>query len=207
MGNVARSIQAEMSHLLNTQKQPSPSDVKRIIGINQQLISMGQQPTEDQNTEIREVQFKAKVLDNELMHIIVLENDLTLAEDISHKLSSARFEISIISSISKIRPYFKHNTSCISANFHNLNNTQNTQLNYTRWLHAINSLTERQLQQKYRVLIIDDQKYLSDYYASILKTSDFLPDLILLDLYRPFPLMTYCSQYNHASSVGGQCMS
>ncbi|MFT6114277.1 MAG: hypothetical protein ACJA10_001218 [Oleispira sp.] len=68
-------------------------------------------------------------------------------------------------------------------------------------------MTERQLQQKYRVLIIDDQKYLSDYYASILKTSDFLPDLILLDLYRPFPLMTYCSQYNHASSVGGQCMS
>jgi diguanylate cyclase (GGDEF)-like protein len=245
MGNVARSIQAEMSPFFNTQKQPSPSDVKRIIGINQQLISMMQQPTKDQNTEIREVQFKAKVLDNELMHIIVLENDLTLAEDISHKLSSASFEISIISSISKIRPYFKKNTSCIIANLDNLNDTQITQLgkiekiqssiplifisenssiqarlkavqaggqafitkplDYTQLLHAIDSLTERQLQQKYRVLIIDDQKSLSDYYASILKASDFevlavnspehelmpaltdfVPDLILLDLYMPF---------------------
>lgn len=59
--------------------------------------------------------------------------------------------------------------------------------------------------QKYRVLIIDDQKSLSDYYSSILETSefevlavnnpenelmpaltDFVPDLILLDLYMPY---------------------
>jgi diguanylate cyclase (GGDEF)-like protein len=78
-------------------------------------------------------------------------------------------------------------------------------LDYTLLLKAIDSLTERQLIQKFRVLIIDDQKSLSDYYASILQDAgfevltvndpqhqlmpaltDFVPDLILLDLYMPY---------------------
>jgi diguanylate cyclase (GGDEF)-like protein len=245
IGSVAKSMQTEMSPFFRTHKQPSPSEIKRIIGVNQQLISMMQQPTGDHNTEIREVLFKAKMLDNELMHIIVLEDDPALAEDISHKLSSASFEVSVIPNISQIKPYFKKNTSCIIANLDNLNDTQikllgeieeirssiplifiaenssiqarlkavqaggqafiTKPLDFTQLLHAIDSLTERQLQQKYRVLIIDDQKSLSDYYASILKESDFevlavnnpehelmpaltdfVPDLILLDLYMPF---------------------
>ena len=245
IGSVAKSMQTEMSPFFRTHKQPSPSEIKRILGVNQQLMSMMQQPTGDQNTEIREVLFKAKMLDNELMHIIVLEDDPALAEDISHKLTSASFEISVIPNISQIKPYFKKNTSCIIANLDNLNDTQikllgeieeirssiplifiaenssiqarlkavqaggqafiTKPLDYTQLLHAIDSLTERQLQQKYRVLIIDDQKSLSDYYASILKESDFevlavnnpehdlmpaltdfVPDLILLDLYMPF---------------------
>ena len=245
IGSVAKSMQTEMSPFFRTHNQPSPSEIKRILGVNQQLMSMMQQPTGDQNTEIREVLFKAKMLDNELMHIIVLEDDPALAEDISHKLTSASFEISVIPNISQIKPYFKKNTSCIIANLDNLNDTQikllgeieeirssiplifiaenssiqarlkavqaggqafiTKPLDYTQLLHAIDSLTERQLQQKYRVLIIDDQKSLSDYYASILKESDFevlavnnpehdlmpaltdfVPDLILLDLYMPF---------------------
>ncbi|OUS40213.1 hypothetical protein A9R00_07175, partial [Oleispira antarctica] len=78
-------------------------------------------------------------------------------------------------------------------------------VDYTQLLQAIDSLTERQLVQKYRVLIVDDQKSLSDYYASILEAAgfevltvnnpqhelmpaltDFVPDLILLDLYMPY---------------------
>ena len=78
-------------------------------------------------------------------------------------------------------------------------------VDYTQLLQAIDSLTERQLMQKYRVLIVDDQKSLSDYYATILESADFevmsvnhpetelmpaltdfTPDLILLDLYMPY---------------------
>ena len=245
IGNVANSLQAEMSHFFRTHKQPSPSEIKRIIGINQQLVSMMQQPTGDQNTDIREVLFKAKVLGNELLHIIVLEDDPTLAQDIKHKLASTSFEISVIPNIAQIKPFFKDNTSCIIANLDNLNDTQikllgkieeirssipliflsqdnsiqarlkavqaggqafiTKPLDYTQLLHSIDTLTERNLQQKFRVLIVDDQKSLSDYYASILQASDFevlavnnpehelmpaltdfVPDLILLDLYMPY---------------------
>lgn len=245
IGNVAKSMQAEMSKFFRANEQPSPSESKRILGINQQLISMMQQPTGDQNTDIREVLFKAKVLDNELMHIIVLEDDPTLARDIEQKLSSTSFEITIIPNIAQIKPFFKDNTSCIIANLDNLNDTQikllgnieeirssipliflsednsidarlkavqaggqafiTKPLDYTQLLRTIDSLTERHLQKKYRVLIVDDQKSLSDYYASILRASDFevqtvnnpehelmpaltdfVPDLILLDLYMPY---------------------
>jgi diguanylate cyclase (GGDEF)-like protein len=245
IGNVAMSLQTEMSHFFRTHEQPSPSEIKRIIGINQQLISMMQQPTGDQNTDIREVLFKAKVLDKELLHIIVLEDDPTLAQDIKQKLSSTSFEISVIPNIAQIKPFFKDNTSCIIANLDNLNDTQikllgkieeirssipliflsqdnsiqarlkavqaggqafiTKPLDYTQLLHSIDTLTERNLQQKFRVLIVDDQKSLSDYYASILQASDFevlavnnpehelmpaltdfVPDLILLDLYMPY---------------------
>jgi len=245
IGNVAKSMQAEMATFFKTHEQPSPSETKRIIGINQQLISMMQQPTGDQNTDIREVLFKAKVTDSELMHIIVLEDDPTLAQDIKQKLSSTSFDISVIPNIAQIKPYFKDNTNCIIANLDNLNDTQikllgeieeirssipliflsddnsiNARLkavqaggqafitkpiDYTLLLHTIDSLTERHLQQKYRVLIVDDQKSLSDYYSSILRASDFevlavnnpehelmpaltefVPDLILLDLYMPY---------------------
>lgn len=245
IGNVANSLQTEMSHFFRTHEQPSPSEIKRIIGINQQLISMMQQPTGDQNTDIREVLFKAKVLDNELLHIIVLEDDPTLAQDIKHKLASTSFEISVIPNIAQIQPFFKDNTSCIIANLDNLNDTQikllgkieeirssipliflsqdnsiqarlkavqaggqafiTKPIDYTQLLHSIDTLTERNLQQKFRVLIVDDQKSLSDYYASILLASDFevlavnnpehelmpaltdfVPDLILLDLYMPY---------------------
>ena len=245
IGNVAKSLQAEMSPFFRSHEQPSPSETKRIIGINQQLISMMQQPTGNHSTQIREVLFKAKVLDNELMHIIVLEDDPALAEDIQHKLSSASFEISVIPNIAQIKPFFKDNTCCIIANLDNINDTQikligeieeirssipliflskdNSMqarlkavqaggqafiikpLDYTQLLRTIDSLTERHLQKKYRVLIVDDQKSLSDYYASILEASDFEvlavndpehelmpalidfePDLILLDLYMPY---------------------
>ena len=245
IGNVAKSLQAEMSPFFKTDKYPNPSKMKRIIGINQQLLGMMHQPLGNQSSQIREVLFKAKMLDKELMHIIVLEDDLILAKDIKQKLSSTSFEISAIASDDQIQPYFKSNTSCIIANLDNLNDTQlklmsdmeeirssiplifisenhsiqarlkavqsggqafiTKPLDHTQLLHAIDSLTERQLQQKYRVLIVDDQKSLSDYYASILEASDFevlavnnpehelmsaltdfVPDLILLDLYMPF---------------------
>lgn len=245
IGNVAKSLQAVMSPFFRTHEQPSPSDTKRIIGINQQLISMLLHPTEDHNTKIREVLFKAKIFDHEFMHIILIEDDPTLAQDIKQKLSSTNFEISVIANIAQIKPHFKDNTSCIIANLDNLNDKQiqllgeieeirssipliflsqdNSiqarlkavqsggqafiikPLDYTQLLHAIDSLTERQLQKKYRVLIVDDQKSLSDYYSSILRASDFevlavnhpehelmpaltdfVPDLILLDLYMPY---------------------
>ena len=77
-------------------------------------------------------------------------------------------------------------------------------IDYNQLLHSIDSLTERQQTQAYKVLIIDDQKSLSDYYAEILEQAgfsvccvndpahelmpalnDYVPDLILLDLYMP----------------------
>lgn len=245
IGNMAKSMQMEMSPFFKSDQQPNPSKIKRIISINQQLLSMLQQPAGVQNTKIREVLFKAKVLNNELIHIIVIENDPVLAEDIRHKLSSASFEISVIPNIAQIKPAFKDNTCCILANLDNLNDTQikligeieeirlsiplifisadnsmqarlkavqaggqafiTKPIDYTQLLHTIDSLTERHLQKKYRVLIVDDQQSLSDYYSSILTTSgfevlavndpehelmpaliDFMPDLILLDLYMPY---------------------
>jgi diguanylate cyclase (GGDEF)-like protein len=245
IGNIAKSMQAEMSPFFRSDKKPNPSEMKRIIGINEQLLSMLQLPTGVQNTKIREVLFKANVINHELMHVIVLEDEPTLAEDISHKLASAGFEISIIADITQIKSFFKENTCCILANLDNLNNEQITlvaeieeirssipliflskdnsmqarlkavqaggqafiirPLDYTQLLRAIDSLTERHLQKKYRVLIVDDQKSLSDYYSSILAASnfevlavndpehqlmpaliDFVPDLILLDLYMPY---------------------
>jgi diguanylate cyclase (GGDEF)-like protein len=245
IGSVANSLQAELSPFFKSAELPNSNESKRIIGINEQLISMMAQPTSNQNTKIREVLFKAKVSDGDLLHIIVLEDDPKLADDIKHKLSSTNFEITTIPNIAQVKPCFKQNTSCIIANLDNLNekqvellgnieeirstipliflssdNSVNARLkavqaggqafiikplDYTQLLQAIDSLTERQLMQKYKVLIIDDQKSLSDYYSSILEASDFevlavndpqnelmpaltdfVPDLILLDLYMPY---------------------
>jgi diguanylate cyclase (GGDEF)-like protein len=245
IGNIAKSMQAEMSPFFRSDNKPNPSEMKRIIGINEQLLSMLQLPTGVQNTKIREVLFKANVINHELLHIIVLEDEPTLAEDISHKLASAGFEISIITDITQIKSFLKENTCCILANLDNLNDEKITlvaeieeirssipliflskdnsmqarlkavqaggqafiskPLDYTQLLRAIDSLTERHLQKKYRVLIVDDQKSLSDYYSNILAASnfevlavndpehqlmpaliDFVPDLILLDLYMPY---------------------
>lgn len=245
IGNIAKSLQGEMSPFFSSHKLPDDLESKRMLGINKQLISIMQNPTSDQNTEIREVLFKPKILDNELLHIIVLEDDPTLAQDMSHKLASTSFEITVIPGIAQIKPSFQDNTSCIIANLDNLNDKQIKLLgeieevrstiplifisqdnsidarlkavksggqafilkpvDYTQLLQAIDSLTERQLLQKYRVLIVDDQKSLSDYYATILESADFevmsvnhpetelmaaltdfTPDLILLDLYMPY---------------------
>lgn len=245
IGSIAKSLQAEMSPFFRSHKLPDDLEAKRMQGINRQLISIMQNPASDQNTEIREVLFKPKILDNELLHIIVLEDDPTLAQDMIHKLSSTSFEITVIPGIAQIKPSFQENTSCIIANLDNLNDTQIKLLgeieevrssiplifisqdnsidarlkavksggqafilkpvDYTQLLQAIDSLTERQLMQKYRVLIVDDQKSLSDYYATILESADFevmsvnhpetelmpaltdfTPDLILLDLYMPY---------------------
>lgn len=245
IGSVAKSLQAEMSPFFRSHNFPDDIESKRMLGINKQLISMMQNPASDQNTEIREVLFKPKILDNELLHIIVLEDDPTLAQDMIHKLSSTSFEITVIPGIAQIKPSFQENTSCIIANLDNLNDKQIKLLgeieevrssiplifisqdnsidarlkavksggqafilkpvDYTQLLQAIDSLTERQLMQKYRVLIVDDQKSLSDYYATILEgadfevmsvnhpetelmaaLTDFTPDLILLDLYMPY---------------------
>ena len=245
IGSIAKSLQAEMAPFFSSHKLPDDLEAKRMQGINRQLISIMQNPASDQNTDIREVLFKPKILDNELLHIIVLEDDPTLAQDMIHKLSSTSFEITVIPGIAQIKPSFQENTSCIIANLDNLNDTQIKLLgeieevrssiplifisqdnsidarlkavksggqafilkpvDYTQLLQAIDSLTERQLMQKYRVLIVDDQKSLSDYYATILESADFevmsvnhpetelmpaltdfTPDLILLDLYMPY---------------------
>jgi FixJ family two-component response regulator len=213
IGAVAKSLQNEMSPYFRSQQLPDSASSKRISGIYEQLSSMMQQPTGDQNTEIREVHFKPKKHDNELSHIIVLEDDPNLAQDIKHKLASTSFEITVISGIAQIKPSFQDNTSCIIANLDNLNEkqlallanieevrsslplifiSQDTSIgarlkavqaggqafivkpvDYTQLLQAIDSLTERALMQKYRVLIVDDQKSLSDYYSSILENADF----------------------------------
>ncbi len=245
IGSVAKSLQTEMSSFFHSHDLPDSITTKRILGINEQLVSMMQHPAGDQNTDIREVLFKPKILDNDLLHIIVLEDDPKLALDIKHKLSSTNFEITVIPGIAQIKPSFQDNTSCIIANLDNLNSKQINLLgkieevrsslplifisaknsidarlkavqaggqafivkpvDYTQLLQAIDSLTERELTQKYRVLIVDDQKSLSEYYSSILKQagfevmavnhpetelmpalSDFIPDLILLDLYMPY---------------------
>ncbi|MBL4796015.1 MAG: diguanylate cyclase [Oleispira sp.] len=245
IGAVAKTLQAEMSSFFRSHKIPDKIESKRILGINKQLVSMMQQPADDQNTKIREVLFKPKVLDNELLHILLLEDDPKLAQDIKHKLSSTSFEITVIPGIAQIHPSFQTNTCCIIANLDNLNNKQIQLLgeveevrsslplifisqdnsidarlkavkaggqafivkpiDYTQLLQAIDSLTERDLAHKFRVLIVDDQKSLSDYYASILRSADFevltvndpqhdlmpaltdfVPDLILLDLYMPY---------------------
>lgn len=245
IGAVAKTLQGEMSPFFQSKNLPDSITAKRIKGINKQLISMMQQPTGDQNTEIREVHFKPKILDNDVMHIIILEDDPKLAMDMKHKLASTNFEISIISGIAQIKPSFQENTNCLIANLDSLNDKQlallaeieevqstlplifisednsiNARLkavqaggqafivkpiDYTQLLQAVDSLTERALMQKYRVLIVDDQKSLSDYYSSILASAnfdvlsvnqpetelmpaltDFVPDLILLDLYMPY---------------------
>jgi len=245
IGTVANSLQSEMSPFFRSEKTPDKNLIKRINGINEQLLSMMMQPTGDQNTDIREVLFKPKVADEGLMHILVIEDDPKLAQDIKQKLSSTSFEITIIPNIAQIKPSFQKNTRCIIANLDNLNDKQIALLgsieevrsslplifisednsidarlkavqvggqafitkpvDYTQLLQAIDSLTERQLIQKYRVLIVDDQKSLSDYYASILEEAgfevmsvnhpqkelmpaltEFVPDLILLDLYMPY---------------------
>lgn len=245
IGAVANTLQTEMSPFFRSKTAPDKTETKRILGIYKQLISMMQQPTEDQNTDIREVLFKSKILDNELLHILLIEDDPKLAEDIKQKLTSTNFEITSIPGIAQIQPSFQENTCCIIANLDNLNSKQIQllgeveeirsslplifisednnidarlkavkaggqafivkPLDYTQLLQAIDSLTERQLVQKYRVLVIDDQKSLSDYYAAILRSADFdvltvsdpqhelmpaltdfVPDLILLDLYMPY---------------------
>jgi diguanylate cyclase (GGDEF)-like protein len=245
IGAVAKTLQAETSPFFRSHKLPSTIESKRIDGIYKQLISMMQQPSDDQNTDIREVLFKPKILDNELLHILLIEDDPKLADDIKHKLSSTSFEITVIPGIAQIHPSFQKNTCCIIANLDNLNSKQIQLLgeieevrsslplifiskdnsidarlkavkaggqafivkpiDYTQLLQAIDSLTERELVQKFRVLIIDDQKSLSDYYAAILRSADFevltvndpqhdlmpaltdfVPDLILLDLYMPY---------------------
>jgi len=245
IGAVANSLQNEMSPFFRSEKALDKSLIKLINGINEQLLSMMQQPTGDQNTDIREVLFKPKVFDEGLMHILVIEDDPKLAQDIKQKLSSTSFEITIIPNIAQIKPSFQENTRCIIANLDNLNAKQiellgsieevrsslplifisednsidarlkavqaggqafiTKPVDYTQLLQAIDSLTERQLIQKYRVLIVDDQKSLSDYYASILEEAgfevmsvnhpqkklmqaltEFVPDLILLDLYMPY---------------------
>jgi diguanylate cyclase (GGDEF)-like protein len=245
MGSVAKTLQAEMSSFFKSHQQPGDVENKRIFATYKQLLSIMQQPAQDQNTKIREVLFKPKVLDNELLHILLIEDDPKLAQDIKHKLSSTSFEITVIPGIAQIHSSFQSNTCCIIANLDNLNSKQIQLLgeieevrsslslifisdensidarlkavkaggqafivkpiDYTQLLKAIDSLTERQLVQKFRVLIIDDQKSLSDYYASILQDAgfevltvnhpqhqlmpaltDFVPDLILLDLYMPY---------------------
>lgn len=245
IGNIAKLMQDEMSPLFRSDKHPTESEIQHIIGINQQLLSMMQQAETDPKTEIREIQFKAKIIDKEFMHIIVLENDPVLAKDIKQKLTSTSFEISTISEISQITSSVQKNTGCIIVSLDSLaaedlitlgnierirvsiplifiseSSSINARLkavqaggqafiskplDYTQVLRSIDSLTERQQQQQYRILIIDDQKSLSDYYASILETSDFEvlsvnnpehelmpaladfePDLILLDLYMPY---------------------
>ena len=245
IGNIAKLMQDEMSPFFRSDKHPTETEIQHIIGINQQLLSMMQQAETDPKTEIREIQFKAKIIDKEFMHIIVLENDPVLAKDIKQKLTSTSFEISTISEISQITSSVQKNTGCIIVSLDSLaaedlitlgnierirasipliftsgNSDINARLkavqaggqafiskplDYTQVLRSIDSLTERQQQQQYRILIIDDQKSLSDYYASILKASDFEvlsvnnpehelmpaladfePDLILLDLYMPY---------------------
>lgn len=78
-------------------------------------------------------------------------------------------------------------------------------VDYAHLLQAIDNLTGRQMHQAYRVLIIDDQQSLTDYYGEVLRQAnfevcavnnpeeelmkalnDFVPDLILLDLYMPY---------------------
>lgn len=179
------------------------------------------------------------------MHILLIEHDSKLAHDISQKLTSTNFEVTVINDINKLRPNLRLSTCCIIANLDDLNskdvevlgkveevrcslpliflskdNSIGTRLkavqaggqsfiikplDYTLLLQAIDSLTERELVEEFRVLIIDDQKSLSDYYASILESAgfevmtvnnpqhglmpaltDFVPDLILLDLYMPY---------------------
>jgi diguanylate cyclase (GGDEF)-like protein len=245
IGAVAKILQAEMSPFFSSNQLPNTVKNQRILGINKQLTSMLQQPTDDQNTDIREVLFKPKIFDNELMHILLIEQDSILAQDISQKLTSTNFEITVITRITELRPNLRLNTCCIIANLDNLDseaieslgkveevrcslplifiskdNSIDARLkavqaggqsfivkplDYTLLLHSIDTLTERQLVEKFRVLIIDDQKSLSDYYASILEGSgfevlavndpknglmpaltDFVPDLILLDLYMPY---------------------
>lgn len=245
IGNIAKLMQDEMSPFFRSDKHPTETEIQHIIGINQQLLSMMQQAETDPKTEIREIQFKAKIIDKEFMHIIVLENDPVLAKDIKQKLTSTSFEISTISEISQITSSVQKNTGCIIVSLDSLaaedlitlGNIERIRasipliltsessdinarlkavqaggqafiskpLDYTQVLRSIDSLTERQQQQQYRILIIDDQKSLSDYYASILKASDFEvlsvnnpehelmpaladfePDLILLDLYMPY---------------------
>jgi diguanylate cyclase (GGDEF)-like protein len=245
IGNIAKLMQDEMSPFFRSDKRPTEPEIQHIIGINQQLLSMMQQAETDPKTEIREIQFKAKIIDKEFIHIIVLENDPVLAKDIKQKLTSTSFEISTISEISQITSSVQANTGCIIVSLDSLAAEDLTALgniekirasipliftsesssisarlkavqaggqafiskplDYTQVLRSIDSLTERQQQQQYRILIIDDQKSLSDYYASILKASDFEvlsvnnpehelmpaladfePDLILLDLYMPY---------------------
>jgi diguanylate cyclase (GGDEF)-like protein len=245
IGAVAKSLQAEMSPLFSSSQLPDTVKNQCILGINKQLTSMLQQPTDDQNTDIREVLFKPKILNNTPLHILLIEDDPKLAQDITHKLTSARFEITVIPGIAQIQPSLKINTCCIIANLDNLNSKQiellgevdeirstlplifisqdhsidarlkavqaggqsfiTKPLDYTLLLQAIDALTERELVENFRVLIIDDQKSLSDYYASILENAgfevmtvndpqyelmpaltDFVPDLILLDLYMPY---------------------
>lgn len=245
IGAVAKSLQAEMSPFFKSEQLPNTLKNQRILGIIKQLTSMLQQSTDDQNTDIREVLFKPKIFDNELMHILLIEHDSKLAQDISQKLTSTNFEVTVINDIAKLRPSLRLNTCCIIANLDDLNskemetlgkveevrcslpliflsrdNSIGTRLkavqaggqsfiikplDYTLLLQSIDSLTERALVEKFRVLIIDDQKSLSDYYASILESAgfevmtvnnpqhglmpaltDFVPDLILLDLYMPY---------------------
>ena len=245
IGAVAKSLQTAMSQFFKSHELPSAEANNNIAGITKQLISMMMQPNGGQNTQIREVLFKPKVFDNALMHILLIEEDTRLAQNIAQKLTSTSFEISVISSIAELVPSLKANTCCIIANLDNLDHKELALLenieevrsalslifiskdnsidarlkavqaggqsfivrpiDYTLLLQAIDTLTERQLVEKFRVLIIDDQKSLSDYYASILEDAgfqvmtvndpqqelmpaltDFVPDLILLDLYMPY---------------------
>ncbi len=245
IGLIAKSLQAEMSPFFHAKDSLNTHSSKHILAINDQLVSMMQSPERVQNKDIREVFFKSKISYKESLHIILLEDDIQLAEDIQYKLSSTNFNISVIASTSEIKTYFQPNTSCIIADLDNLNASQLETLgkleevksslplifmstdssihkrleavqaggqafivkpvDYSLLLQAIDSLTERVLSQNYRVLIVEDQKSLSDYYASILENAefevmpvnhpetdlmpsliDFIPDLILLDLYMPF---------------------
>ena len=65
IGNIAKLMQDEMSPFFRSDKHPTETEIQHIIGINQQLLSMMQQAETDPKTEIREIQFKAKIIDKD----------------------------------------------------------------------------------------------------------------------------------------------
>lgn len=245
IGSVANSLQNEMSELYQQKRTPNNDEEKRIISVSEQLLGLLSNPTEDNNTEIREIAFKPKVIDREPMHVLILEDDPTKAQDLANKIGSGGYQVTVAATIAEIHAKCKTNTCALVANLDNMSEKQRTLLadveevkaflpliyisadlsinarlsavkgggqafvstpiDYARLLQSIDSLTGRLQQQNFRVLIVDDQKSLSDYYSSILKAAefdvccvnnpetelmaalnDFTPDLILLDLYMPY---------------------
>lgn len=245
IGEVASSLQNELSPFYQSKVFPPDDVYQRIASITEQLAVQLQQPEVDQNKNIRQLTFKPKVIDHQPLHILVIEECGEQTENLVNGIGSSGYEVSVISSPADVQTEIQSNTCALVANLDQLDRNQLESLaqleeiqsslplifisssnsinerlksvqaggqafvtapvDYAHLLRAIDNLTGRQMHQAYRVLIIDDQKSLTDYYGEVLRNanfevcavnnpetelmkalSDFVPDLILLDLYMPY---------------------
>lgn len=245
IGEVASSLQNELSPFYQRKEFPPEDIFQRITSITEQLAVLLQQPEMDHNQNIRQLSFKPKVIDHRPLHVLVIETSGSQTESLVKGIGTSGYEVSVISSPAELKANVQNNTCALVANLDQLspeelneltrteeiqsslplifissNNSIGDRLkavqaggqafvtapvDYAHLLRAIDNLTGRQMQQAYRVLIIDDQKSLTDYYGEVLRNanfevcavntpetelmkalSDFVPDLILLDLYMPY---------------------